>query len=132
MEIPDPTPVILLVPTGDAENPSFLLLLLKISLLTFCLFILMSVAGCRLKSPVWLESHRLQPFYTLPGLCAAAVTCVCVGAQDAGHSWREVGSGGWTPSASGFPWVREQKKRERKEAGLITHSPLPSTVCYLD
>lgn len=70
MEIPDPTPVILLVPTGDAENPSFLLLLLKISLLTFCLFILMSVAGCRLKSPVWLESHRLQPLYTLPGLCA--------------------------------------------------------------
>lgn len=68
MEIPDPTPVILLVLTGDAENPSFLLLLLKISLPTFCL--LMSVAGCRLKSPVWLESHRLQPFYTLPGLCA--------------------------------------------------------------
>lgn len=130
MEIPDPTPVILLVPTGDAENPSFLLLLLKISLLTFCL--LMSVAGCRLKSPVWLESHRLQPFYTLPGLCAAAVTCVCVGAQDAGHSWREVGSGGWTASASGFPWVREQKKRERKGTGLITHSPLSSTVCYLD
>lgn len=117
MEIPDPTPVILLVPTGDAENPSFLLLLLKISLLTFCLFILMSVAGCRLKSPVWMESHRLQPFYTLPGLCAAAVTCVCVGAQDAGHSWREVGSGGWTPSASGFPWVREQKREKEKRQG---------------
>lgn len=115
MEIPDPTPVILLVPTGDAENPSFLLLLLKISLLTFCL--LMSVAGCRLKSPVWLESHRLQPFYTLPGLCAAAVTCVCVGAQVAGHSWREVGIGGLTPSASGFPWVREQKREKEKRQG---------------
>lgn len=129
MEIPDPTPVILAEPKGMQKThlPPLVAKTLPPNFLPFHFDVC-----CRLQAKVARVVGEPQAAALLHPAWPVCSNCYTyVGAQDAEHSWREVGSGGWTPSARGFPGVREQK-RERKDVGLITHSPLPSTVCCLD